>query len=419
MKLNFGEIIEVRQKPNVLVCQHGARRRYAIPRMFEEAGVLSALFTDASVYSSLGRFARAFGGYAPKKVQRLSKRQINGVPEEKIFSSDSLIYSDLIRKIRNIPRSEYDQWCRILSRRMEVWVRQVDTFNIVYNMFCENLEFIRHVRNNYDAKIISDIYVHPYVGQIVMNESNILGMHSTQLGGIQDIEMEHIYAICEVSDVLLCPSRFVADGVVSLDKKFAEKIVTCPYGSSIQYVNLIENPKKGRVFWAGGDWIRKGLHILAAAADSLIAKYPDLEFRIAGLEDKGVLNMPIFKSLMFLGKLDNDQMRQEFLTADCFALPSIAEGMAGVAIEASAAGCPVITTKSSGMDGIIHGVNGFIVQEGHVKELSAAIERLYLDRDLRQRVSIGAKELSKNYTEEAWKNRLIRVLTNLLSDRNE
>jgi glycosyltransferase involved in cell wall biosynthesis len=143
-----------------------------------------------------------------------------------------------------------------------------------------------------------------------------------------------------------------------------------------------------------------------------------MEFRVAGIENPNVINMHIFKQLKFLGKLNLDQMRNEFLLADCFALPSLAEGMAGVAIEASAAGCPVVATKSSGMDGIIDGTSGFIIQENDSIGLSAKIEQLYLDRELRQRVSSGAKVLAKDYTETAWSNRLLGIVSRLSGATN-
>jgi glycosyltransferase involved in cell wall biosynthesis len=406
------------QIPRVLVCQHGARRRYAVPRMLEEAGMLTALYTDSSEYSQLGMLAKFFGSLAPKKIKRLANRKITSIPANKIFSSDVLIYSDLFCRLKKDKHSEYQQWCQILSKKMETYTKKTNNFNIVYNMFCENLEFIRYIRNKYNVKIISDIYVNPFAGQIVAEEYAALKLTSPPKMGIQNIEIEHIAEACLLSDVLLCPSQFVADGVIKLNPKFSKKIIVCPYGSSIQYGDLVSNPQKGRVFWAGGDWVRKGLHVFAAAAENLLNKYPDMEFRVAGIENPNVINMHIFKQLKFLGKLNLDQMRNEFLLADCFALPSLAEGMAGVAIEASAAGCPVVATKSSGMDGIIDGTSGFIIQENDSIGLSAKIEQLYLDRELRQRVSSGAKVLAKDYTETAWSNRLLGIVSRLSGATN-
>lgn len=402
-------------KPQVLVCQHGARHRYAVPRILEESGMLAALYTDSSEFSCLGTIAKLLGELAPKRIRRLANRRIVSIPRKKIFSSDVLVYSNLCRLGKH---SEYDQWCRILSSKMKAFLEESSSFDVVYNMFCENLEFLQHIRNYYSAKIISDIYVHPYAGRLVEQERLALNMDFLPHKGIQSIDIKHVIKACELSDALLCPSQFVADGVVQLNKMFAEKVVICPYGTSIQYDEKVSTPRRGRVFWAGGDWIRKGLHVLASAANELLKIYPEMEFRIAGIDNEDVANMPIFKSLNFLGKLDKEQMQKEYLLADCFVLPSIAEGMAGVAIEASAAGCPVIVTRCVGIDGILDGDNGFIIEVGDARRLAECIERLFMNRDLRKKLSLGAKELASKYTEEAWSKRLSQVLFDLKGMHN-
>lgn len=405
--------------PKIVVCQHGARRRYAVPRLFEKAGMLTALFTDSSEYSHLGLISKKLGDHAPNKIKRLANRKIKDVSKEKIYSSDILLFDSVIRKLLRIEYSEHRQWCQILSKKMIKWFHDVGKIDVIYNMFCENLDFIKYVRSYGGCKIISDVYVHPYVSRIVDEEYFKLGLIAHHQGGIQNIDIGFIREMFLLSDVLLCPSQFVADGVVDLDSSFYDKIVICPYGSTIDYNGLVSSPKKGRVLWAGGDWIRKGLHVLAKAAAYLILKYPEMEFRVAGLEESDLEVFPEFKFLKFLGRLNHEAMRDEFLLADCLAIPSLAEGMAGVAVEASAAGCPVITTKSSGMDGIIDGVNGFIVHEGNENELASRIEDIYRNRELRKILSLNAIDLAKNYSEDAWEERLVKVIKDLEGKINE
>jgi len=214
----------------------------------------------------------------------------------------------------------------------------------------------------------------------------------------------------DFADMLLCPSEFVADGVRALCPKHAHKVRICPYGNSINYGGRTSKPVKGRFFWAGGDWVRKGLHYMAEAADVLKKIYHDMEFRVAGITDTEVVNMKRFRSMTFLGKLDKRQMKDEFINADAFVFPTLSEGMAGVIIEAIAAGCPVITTKAAGIDSIEDGVSGLIVPVRDVKAIVLSIERLYLDRELRDRIALATKNLASLYTEEAWGRRLIELI---------
>jgi len=92
-----------------------------------------------------------------------------------------------------------------------------------------------------------------------------------------------------------------------------------------------------------------------------------------------------------------------------FVLPTHAEGLASVMIEAIVAGCPIITTRRAGV-AIQDSVDGVIVAPGDVDALAAAIEKVHCDRAFRDALAANARKLADNYTMEAWKNRLIGVL---------
>ena len=71
-----------------------------------------------------------------------------------------------------------------------------------------------------------------------------------------------------------------------------------------------------------------------------------------------------------------------------------------------------------GIDGILDGDNGFIIEVGDARRLAECIERLFMNRDLRKKLSLGAKELASKYTEEAWSKRLSQVLFDLKGMHN-
>ena len=74
--------------PRVLVIQHGARHRYAIPRMLHESEYLAGLYTDSSSHSNLGAVASVLKGAASRQLQRVARRRISGIPRNLIRSSD-------------------------------------------------------------------------------------------------------------------------------------------------------------------------------------------------------------------------------------------------------------------------------------------------------------------------------------------
>jgi glycosyltransferase involved in cell wall biosynthesis len=110
-------------------------------------------------------------------------------------------------------------------------------------------------------------------------------------------------------------------------------------------------------------------------------------------------------------------MLVEFLRADVFVLPSLAEGSASVIFEALAAGVPVVTTHASGSV-ITDGVEGLIVPERDSGAIALALKRIVRDRVVRDSMSIAAGRTAKNYDMLAWGDRLLSALANLLQAKN-
>ena len=77
--------------------------------------------------------------------------------------------------------------------------------------------------------------------------------------------------------------------------------------------------------------------------------------------------------------------------ADIFTLSSDYEGNPLSVIEAMAAGLPVVSTAVGGVPELLQdGKEGFIVQPGHVEQLSEAMMTLFKDRDLRRTMRAAA-----------------------------
>ncbi len=398
----------------VLVCQHGARHRYAIPRMLEDAGMLAALYTDSSVHSLLGRVACWFcSSLAPKSLQRLALRKIKDVERQKIYSSDAPIMFEFFQKLRasKLTRIEVHRHRhRILSKKMIN--KGLRGANILYSMYYENLDFVKFAKDR-GLKIVIDVFIHPGSDCIVSNESSVFPDWSTS-DSKSDIRMraEMWQETALLADILLCPSEWVAEGVRELSPEHAHKIRIVPYGCSIDYQGRVNSPIKGRIFFAGGDPLRKGLHYLAGATTLIKKELPELDVRIAGVLDERVKNHPTCKDLNFLGKLTIEQMKDEFLSADCFVFPSLSEGFAGVVAEAIGAGCPVIVTKESGSP-VVNEREGLIIPSKDVVGLKDAMARMILDRDFRGQCADNCLAQKIYYGDDQWANRLIEALNNL------
>lgn len=399
--------------PKVLVCQHGARHRYAVPRMFHEAGMLAGLYTDSSASSLIGKGLKILGGSAPDSWKSYSRWNIRGIPRDKIYSSDYSYFYEAMQKLSGTRKqglSLYHQRHKLLSSRMKKWGAQ--GAHVIYSMYHENLDFIRWAKDQ-GVRSMVDVFISPLTEEIMAAEAELFPAWGSRKAK-EEIELDRRLwsETATLADILLCPSEWVAEGVRLCSPEAAHKVVVLPYGCSINYEGRINQPIRGRVLFAGGDPLRKGLHYLARTATQLKAAMPDLDFRVAGNLPEEVVKDPLCKDLHFLGRLDFNAMREEYLSADMLVLPALSEGFAAVVAEAMCAGCPVLVTKEAGSP-VIHEREGLVVRSRDVDDLSSAVERLVNDRPFRSRCSENCLKQIDFYSESQWKNRLIAAVENV------
>jgi glycosyltransferase involved in cell wall biosynthesis len=94
------------------------------------------------------------------------------------------------------------------------------------------------------------------------------------------------------------------------------------------------------------------------------------------------------------GWIDSDRVRAELIHADALVLPSFAEGLPVVIMEAMALGRPVITTLVAGIPELVRdGTDGFLVPSGDVASLANAIRRfLSLDQPSVAQMAANCRE---------------------------
>lgn len=389
----------------ITIIQPGSRRRYFIPQLFEERGMLELFATDFTTHSWPARILKRMGF-----IRREELRIVN---PDKIVSPDvSVLFFSLIsRWLWGGKRVGYHRKvAELITNRLKS--HGLGETAIIYCMgfdFADYLEYIRVERP--EVRIVCDIYMHPQTDRIWKAAAKQFPeWHSQMPGDVDEAAREYLFArTAKIADIILCPSMWVAEGVKDTAPREAHKVCVCPYGSSIDYAGRANKPVKGRFLWAGTHPVLKGLPYLAAAANRLKAKYPDMDFRVAGITDERIIRMPQCKALHFLGRLSKAQMQEEFLSADAFVFPTLTEGLAGVLVEAIACGCPVVTTRCGGLD-ITDGENGILIPSQSEPLLIDALERIYSDRDRRARISSKTKELAHAYSMQAWAERLVALI---------
>ena len=139
----------------------------------------------------------------------------------------------------------------------------------------------------------------------------------------------------------------------------------------------------------------KGVPILLEAVAQLRPRFPALRLTLIGDgPDRAALeaqaaHLGLTDITDFLGYRSQDEVAQMLATTDVFTLPSFAEGVPVVLMEALASGVPVVTTQIAGVpELVVQGGNGRLVPPGDGAALQKEIAALLNDPAARQ--SLGA-----------------------------
>jgi colanic acid/amylovoran biosynthesis glycosyltransferase len=156
---------------------------------------------------------------------------------------------------------------------------------------------------------------------------------------------------------------------------------------------------------------KKGFGILVEACALLMKRgvtfHCDL---IGGGEREGVLRQQIADSglsahVTLLGPRPQREIISELQRSAVFAAPCVVgedgnrDGLPTVLLEAMALGTPCVSTDVTGIPEVLkHDVTGLLVPQHDAAALADAMERLFIDRDLRMRLSTEARALiEKNF----------------------
>ncbi len=126
------------------------------------------------------------------------------------------------------------------------------------------------------------------------------------------------------------------------------------------------------------------------------------------------------RQVRFTGALGRAQLEDYYGAADLVVLNSIHEGLPHVALEAMAAGVPVIAAAAGGIPEVVMpGRSGVLVPPGDDRALRTAITVLLADAGRRARLVEGGREMAAHFTWSALLERLIPLLEGLPARAHE
>ncbi|MGF1495082.1 MAG: glycosyltransferase [Microcoleaceae cyanobacterium] len=160
---------------------------------------------------------------------------------------------------------------------------------------------------------------------------------------------------------------------------------------------------------------RKGMTLLIEAFSQVAKHYPDAILRIVGSGSEEakirakISDLQLHYQVQMVGRKPHNEVLQEMVWADCFALVGWDEPFATVYLEAMAAGKPIICCQDGGITDVLqNGVHGYTIPPKDVHATAKALDQI-LSKD-EKRLDMGKKAQKLIFEQLTWEIKMTGLL---------
>jgi glycosyltransferase involved in cell wall biosynthesis len=233
-------------------------------------------------------------------------------------------------------------------------------------------------------KIVADHSIaHPsFMKDVLTEEYDRQGMHCDV--SPRSAFWRGVLEDCDESDKVLVNSDFVKETFVQ-NGFSAEKVEVAYWGVRRDFFGLKKDYRRNgplRLIFTGHFDLRKGVRILLEAVRLVRSRGLDARLQVAGKmgTGKACIKPADAEFLTATPFMPQSELKELLAQSDLFVFPTLAEGCSRSAMEAAAAGLPVVTTRNCGLPGR-DGTIARLVPAGDVASLAEAIEGLGENED--------------------------------------
>ncbi|UCG57498.1 MAG: glycosyltransferase [Phycisphaerales bacterium] len=313
------------------------------------------------------------------------------------------------------------KWYRPLAQRSvyhairnkAIQLHKAKPFSAIYSRFL--------YPEGYAAVRISKILGIPAVGVGAGSEVNVLPHESRLL-------KRDLVDILNGLDGVLASGPAVAAGISKMSNKEAlvvhgvvdlEEFSPAPDKVSVRR-ELGLAPDKLIVLYVGGFLACKGVCELIEASARVLKQVPNTVVKMCGSgRQEGKMRQMIEErnaggAIEIVGRVDPQQVHKWMQASDVLVLPSYAEGMPNVVMEAMACGLPVVASAVGGLPQEVGDCEGAIlIAPKSVDALEQAMLRVIGDETLRRRMQLASR---KRAEERFGVRRNARIVLDFLSE---
>ncbi|WP_156689764.1 glycosyltransferase family 4 protein [Mycobacterium sp. Marseille-P9652] len=243
------------------------------------------------------------------------------------------------------------------------------------------------------AIALAQFYDTPVVSTIHATEA---GRHSGWVSGATSRQVHAVESwLVRESDSLIACSASMADEITELFGPGLAGITVIRNGIEVdRWPFAPRRPRGGppELLYLGRLEYEKGVHDAIAALPRIRRAHPGTTLTIAGegTQQRFLVEQArkhkVLKATRFAGHLDHGELLEALHRADVAVLPSHYEPFGIVALEAAAAGIPLVTSNIGGLgEAVIDGQTGVSFPPRDIAKLASAVCRVLDDPDAAQR----------------------------------
>jgi glycosyltransferase involved in cell wall biosynthesis len=220
---------------------------------------------------------------------------------------------------------------------------------------------------------------------------------SSRWARLREIALER--RVLSHAALVTCWSRWAADSVrddygIAPDRISVSRPgvpMRPPPELNAQATTIAEPIHQPRIAFVGNDWSRKGGPRLLAWHRSRWADRAELHVFSSGASSSR--SDTAGRGIVWHGSVPREQLLRDWLPRmDLFVLPTRHDTLVMAAVEAQAAGIPVVASRIGGLpEVVLHGRTGFLCPPADDAAFTSAIDRLLADRPLRQSMGAAAR----------------------------
>ena len=284
----------------------------------------------------------------------------------------------------------------------------------------EGFEYLKKKAPNIVRILDVSIASRPYMKEIYQKEIEASGNTDLQRENQYMWNYKHIQASqqeIDNSQYFLSASSFVKESLKYCGAD-ENSIKIVPYGANVSS-NIKRSPipsgKTIEILFVGQVIYRKGISYLLEA----VAELDNVHLTVTGAynsNDWFVKKYSDNPKITFTGLVTFDRMQKIYEQANIFVIPSFAEGMAQVGIEAMACGLPIICTHNSGVSDLVEdGETGFIIPCGDKEAIKTKLQ--WFAENPQRIVKMGkeAQLVAKNYSWPEYEKKVVQVIKEIVT----